>query len=190
MSSFVFTDIMDRGTRCKYEDRLLLCIDEFGTLESSTLIKDLLEKGRSGGVQTVFSILDVNQLAMTSGEFFVQAILGTINNYIIHAGATQTTADLLAGVQKFDKGYDIMSLRKPYRGRKPTALFITKYGILDKKHNQEVLRMVPYTKILKKKQRYELDENPTPLDNPDVEPEFDEFDVDLSKPIEDISKYL
>ena len=47
---------------------------------------------------------------MTSGEFFVNAVLGTINNYIIHAGATQSTADLLAGVQKFDKGYAVLYL--------------------------------------------------------------------------------
>ena len=115
---------MDRGTRKHYKDNLLLCIDEFGTLESSTIIKDLLEKGRSGGCQTVFSVLDINQIAMTSGEHFVNAILGTINNFIIHAGATQSTADLLAGVQKYDKGYDIMSLRKPYKGKKPTCLLI------------------------------------------------------------------
>ena len=194
LSSFVFTDIMDRGTRSHYEDKLLLCIDEFGTLESSTLIKDLLEKGRSGGVQTVFSILDINQLAMTSGEFFVNAVLGTINNYIIHAGATQSTADLLAGVQKFDKGYDIMSLRKPYRGKKPTALFITKYGLLDRKHNQEVLRIIPYTAVLKKKQKIESTGiTSTTIDPPEpdiIEPEFDEFNVDLTQPIENVERYL
>ena len=194
LSSFVFTDIMDRGTRSHYEDKLLLCIDEFGTLESSTLIKDLLEKGRSGGVQTVFSILDINQLAMTSGEFFVNAVLGTINNYIIHAGATQSTADLLAGVQKFDKGYDIMSLRKPYRGKKPTALFITKYGLLDRKHNQEVLRIIPYTAVLKKKQKIEsAGITSTTIDPPEpdiIEPEFDEFNVDLTQPIENVERYL
>lgn len=198
LSSFVFTDLMDRGTRIHYIDKLLLCVDEFGTLESSTLIKDLLEKGRSGGVQTVFSILDVNQLAMTSGEFFVNAILGTINNYIIHAGATQSTADMLAGVQKFDKGYDIMSLRKPYRGKKPTALFITKYNILDKKHNQEVLRMVPYTSVLKKKISVgaNIHERPMPIEK-DPEEEIiniavpnEEIDYEKPIPFNELDKYL
>lgn len=189
LSSFVFTDLMDRGTRIHYEDKLLLCVDEFGTLESSTLIKDLLEKGRSGGVQTVFSILDLNQISMTSGEFFTQSILGTINNYIIHAGATQTTAELLAGVQKYDKDFDIMSLRKPYRGKKPTALFITKYNILSKKNNQEVFRMIPYTSILKnKKERVTF--------TPPKEPEIEEptiipaEEVDLTQPIDNIEQYL
>lgn len=189
LSSFVYTDIMDRGTRRHYKDKLLLCVDEFGTLESSTLIKDLLEKGRSGGVQTIFSILDVNQIAMNSGEYFVQAILGTINNYIIHAGATQSTAELLAGVQKFDKSFDIMSLRKPYKGKKPTALFITKYPIFSKKGNQEVYRIIPYSSVLKNiKKSEEIYE-----DN-EVEDVIDTYippeELDLTQPIDNIEQYL
>ena len=216
LSSFVFTDLMDRGTRRHYPNKLLLCVDEFGTLESSTLIKDLLEKGRSGGVQTVFSILDVNQIAMTSGEYFVNAILGTINNYIIHAGATQTTAELLAGVQKFDKSFDIMSLRKPYKGKKPTALFISKYPIFSKRGNQEVYRMIPYTQVLKKKvklpefksmgmtddEKEAMEAGISIRDREDEEkivptqtfPEdvAQEEDIDITKPIsvEDLQKYL
>ena len=191
LSSFVFTDLMDRGTRMHYEDKLLLCVDEFGTLESSTLIKDLLEKGRSGGVQTVFSILDLNQISMTSGEFFTQSILGTINNYIIHAGATQSTADLLAGVQKYDKGYDIMSLRKPYRGKKPTALFITKYNILNRKNNQEVFRMVPYTKILKAGgTNNKVIYKEPPKDEPEEINVIPAEEVDLTQPIENVEQYL
>ena len=192
LSSFVFTDLMDRGTRIHYEDKLLLCVDEFGTLESSILIKDLLEKGRSGGVQTVFSILDLNQISMTSGEFFTQSILGTINNYIIHAGATQSTADLLAGVQKYDKGYDIMSLRKPYRGKKPTALFITKYNILNKKNNQEVFRMVPYAKVLNNKIDMTVSyQNEKPKDiEPDTFEPIPAEELDLTQPIDNVEQYL
>lgn len=146
LSSFIFQDILDRGTRKRYEPKLLLCIDEFGTLESSTLIKDIVEKGRSGGCQTIFSILDINQISMSAGEHFVNAILGTINSFVIHAGATQQTADLLAGVQKYsNKGYSIMDLRKPYKGRPPTALFISKYPLLNKKGNQEMYRIIPYS---------------------------------------------
>ena len=192
LSSFVFTDLMDRGTRIHYEDKLLLCVDEFGTLESSTLIKDLLEKGRSGGVQTVFSILDLNQISMTSGEFFTQSILGTINNYIIHAGATQSTADLLAGVQKYDKGFDIMSLRKPYRGKKPTALFITKYNIINKRNNQEVFRMVPYAKVLHNKIDMTVsyqNNKPQNIEPGTFEP-IPAEEVDLTQPIENVEQYL
>ena len=196
ISSFVFTDIMDRGTRRKYPNKLLLCVDEFGTLDSSILIKDLLEKGRSGGVQTVFSILDVNQIAMNAGEHFVQAILGTINNYIIHAGATQQTAELLAGVQKFDKSYDIMSLRKPYKGAigtfKPTALFISKYPILNKKGTQEVYRIVPYSEILKKTKTITIENHSSNVT--EIEEEFPAVvpieELDLSMPIDNIDQYL
>lgn len=196
ISSFVFTDIMDRGTRRKYPNKLLLCVDEFGTLDSSILIKDLLEKGRSGGVQTVFSILDVNQIAMNAGEHFVQAILGTINNYIIHAGATQQTAELLAGVQKFDKSYDIMSLRKPYKGAigtfKPTALFISKYPILNKKGTQEVYRIAPYSEILKKTKNITIENHSSNVT--EIEEEFPTVvpieELDLSMPIDNIDQYL
>ena len=194
ISSFVYTDIMDRGTRNPYREKLLLCIDEFGTLESSTIIKDLLEKGRSGGCQTVFSVLDINQIAMTSGEHFVNAILGTINNFIIHAGATQNTADLLAGVQKYDKGYDIMSLRKPYKGKKPTALLISKYPIINKKNNQEVYRIIPYSKVLKMKPNTRYEEPPEDNNEEEQEEEYryipDASLLDLSKPIENIDDYL
>lgn len=145
LSSFIYQDIMDRGTRKHYNPKLLLYIDEFGTLESSTLIKDILEKGRSGGCQTIFSILDINQIAMTAGDHFVNAILGTINSFIIHAGATQQTADLLAGVQKWDnKAFSIMDLSKPYKGKPPTALFICKYALINKRGNQEMYRIIPY----------------------------------------------
>lgn len=190
ISSFVYTDIMDRGTRHHYSNKLLLCVDEFGTLESSTLIKDLLEKGRSGGVQTVFSILDVNQIAMNAGEHFVQAILGTINNYIIHAGATQKTAELLAGVQKFDKSYDIMSLRKPYKGKKPTALFISKYPILSKKGNQEVYRIIPYTSVLKTIDLSIHNEENSIDDIDDIPIVKSIEELDLSLPIDNVDDYL
>ena len=193
LSSFIYTDIMDRGTRRHYKDNLLLCIDEFGTLESSIIIKDLLEKGRSGGIQTILSILDINQIAMTSGEHFVEAILGTINNCLIHAGATQKTAELLAGVQKFDKSFDIMSLRKPYKGKSSTVLFISKYPIITKKGNQEVYRIIPYIKVLKRKSSIntiESNNNFTIEDNNIQQQSINIEDLDLSQPIDNIDDYL
>lgn len=144
LSSFIFQDIMDRGTRRQYNPKMLLCVDEFGTLENSAIIKDILEKGRSGGIQTVFSILDINQIAMTTSMYFVNAILGTINSYVFHAGSTQQTAELLSGVQKYQLDFDIMSLQKPYNGKPPTALFISKYPILNKNGSQESYKIIPY----------------------------------------------
>ena len=133
---------------------------------------------------------------MNAGEHFVQAILGTINNYIIHAGATQSTAELLAGVQKYDKGYDIMNLRKPYKGKKPTALFISKYPILTKRNNQEVYRVIPYTRVLKRighSTGQIVDDEPVEETKPVVdiyEQEERLNQVDLTQPIDNIEDYL
>lgn len=165
LSSFVFQDLMDRGTRKQYEPRLMLCVDEFGTLENSNIIKDILEKGRSGGIQTIFSILDINQIAMTTSMYFVNAILGTINSYIFHAGSTQQTAELLSGVQKYTLDFDIMSLQKPYNGNPPTALFISKYPILNKNGSQESYKIIPYS--YRDKKRKEIT-SPTYTENPVV----------------------
>ena len=153
LSSFIFQDLMDRGTINHYDPKMLLCVDEFGTLENSSIIKDILEKGRSGGIQTVFSILDINQIAMTTSMHFVQAILGTINSFLIHAGATQQTAELLSGVQKYQLDFDIMSLQKPYKNNPPTAFFISKYPIFNKKGSQEAYKIIPYSynKTIKEK---------------------------------------
>lgn len=166
LSSFIFQDILDRGIRKPFNKNLVVAVDEFGTIESPVLIKDLLEKGRSGGCQTVFSILDLNQLAISTNEYFVQSILGTINNFLIFAGATQKTAELLAGVQKYDgKDFDIMSLRKPFRRKPPTALFISKFPLLRKKGNQDLVRIEPYTHKVKTKM--EVIENVVVIEEPE-----------------------
>lgn len=154
LSSFIFQDIMDRGTKRQYNPKMLLCVDEFGTLENSAIIKDILEKGRSGGIQTIFSILDINQIAMTTSMYFVNAILGTINSYVFHAGSTQQTAELLSGVQKYQLDFDIMSLQKPYNGKPPTAIFISKYPILSKNGSQESYKIIPFNYNAKKRQKY------------------------------------
>lgn len=172
LSSFVFQDLMDRGTRKHYDPKLLLCVDEFGTLENSSIIKDILEKGRSGGIQTLFSILDINQIAMTTSQYFVNAILGTINSYIFHAGSTRQTAELLSGVQKYSLDFDIMSLQKPYNGHPPTAIFISKYPILRKSGSQEFYKIIPYNynDSRVKKQITPIYTEPIVIKNDDKEP--------------------
>lgn len=185
LSSFIFQDIMDRSMRKRYSPKLVIGVDEFGTLESSILIKDLIEKGRSGGCQTIFSILDINQIAMTSGMHFVQAILGTINSFIIHAGATEETAKLLAGVQNDkDKTQYIMELRKPYKGKPPTAMFISKYPVLKKHGTNEMYRIIPavYTGK-KKKEDIVINEEVT-------QQPLEEFDFSKPVTIKDINKFI
>jgi energy-coupling factor transporter ATP-binding protein EcfA2 len=198
ISSFLFQDIMDRGTRNPYEDNLLLCVDEYGTLENSIIIKDILEKGRSGGIQTIFSLLDINQVAMTTSDHFVQAILGTINSFVIHAGATQETASTLSGVQKYEMEFDIMSLTKPVDGNPPTALFISKFPILNKRGSQETHRIIPYnfdyigTKEIKEEVEEDIQyyEFPTTVDNSEVEREAEETQPTKDTNTIDISDFL
>jgi len=169
LSSFIFQDLMDRGTKRHYEPKMLLCVDEFGTLENSSIIKDILEKGRSGGIQTIFSILDINQIAMTTSMYFVNAILGTINSYIFHAGSTQQTAEILSGVQKYQLDFDIMSLQKPINGNPPTALLISKYPLLNKNGSQESYKIIPYTYRESKREQQEkpmITERPVYIETP------------------------
>lgn len=142
--AFIFQDIMDRGTRRRYTNKPILAIDEFGTLSNSFLIKDILEKGRSVGLQTIFSILDLNQLVENVSRAFAESILGIINTFIIFAGATSGTAELLSSVYRYDAEFDIMSLEKPQNGNPPTCLFISKWKVLNKKGAQEVHKMIPY----------------------------------------------
>lgn len=144
MSAFILQDIMDRGTNEKFDPRLLLCLDEFGTLENSLIIKDILEKGRSCGIQPIVSTLDLNQIALSTSMIYVNALLGIVNNFIIHAGATKETAALFSGTQRDNIIDEIMNLRKPYRGKPPTAIFISKYPIIDKHRSQEYFKFIPY----------------------------------------------
>ena len=144
ISAFILQDIMDRGTNEKFDPRLLLCLDEFGTLENSLIIKDILEKGRSCGIQPIVSTLDLNQIALSTSMIYVNALLGIVNNFIIHAGATKETAALFSGTQRDNIIDEIMNLRKPYRGKPPTAIFISKYPIIDKHRSQEYFKFIPY----------------------------------------------
>ena len=136
---------MDRPIRKAYNPKLLMCVDEFATLENVTLIQDILEKGRSGGIQTIVSLQDINQLANKTNMYFVQALLATVSNFYVHSGAIQQTAELLSGVQKYSLDNDIMNLKPPINGKPPTALFITKGSLFEKNSAQEFYKIVPYS---------------------------------------------
>ena len=66
---------------------------------------------------------------------------------------------MLAGVQKFDKSFDIMSLKKPQNGKSPTALFISKFQLLSKNRNQEVFRIIPYSFNINVNNKEEQEDN-------------------------------
>lgn len=143
--SFIFQDIMDRGTRRRYINKPLLIIDEFGTLANSALIKDILEKGRSVGLQTIISLQDINQIVENISRDFAISILGTISTFIIHPGATQTSAELMGSVYRYNNAdFDIMNLEMPQQGKPPTCAFISKIRVINDRGAQEMHKMIPY----------------------------------------------
>lgn len=146
VSSFLFKDILDSANKKTFRPQLAVYIDEYGSLENVTIIKDIIEKGRSGGIEITVSLLDINQIIMSSSQAFLDSILGTLNTFIILAGFTRSTADKLGGVQLKDLEDIILKLRKPREDGKtiPTALYISKYPSINHRDSFDVYKFIPY----------------------------------------------
>lgn len=143
-SSLLFRDLLDECTVSAPRHNLYLYIDEFGTLENPFIIKDILEKGRSGRIATTLALQDINQIVIQTNEPYLNSVLGIINTFIVYSGATRVTAEKFAGVQLHDIEVVLMNLRKPINGKKPTAIYISKYPTLNKNITSEVFRFIPY----------------------------------------------
>lgn len=143
-SSLMFKDLLDQASVIPFNPNLMLYIDEFGTIENPFIIKDILEKGRSGKICTTLALQDINQIIIQTNEAYLNSILGTINTFIIYSGATRVTAEKFAGVQLLEIDDVLMSLRKPLNGKSPTAIYISKYPVLNNKTNSEVFRFTPF----------------------------------------------
>lgn len=143
-SSLMFKDLLDECTVSIPNENLYLYIDEFATLENPFIIKDILEKGRSGKLATTLALQDINQIIIQTNEAYLNSILGIINTFIVYSGATRITAEKFAGVQLSDIEHVLMNLRKPINGKKPTAIYISKYPTLNKRITSEVFRFEPY----------------------------------------------
>lgn len=143
-SSLLIRDLLDECTVSPPKFNINLYMDETGTLENPYIVKDTLEKGRSGKIASTLSMQDLNQFVIQANEAYLNSILGTINTFIIFAGATRNTAEKFAGVQLLDIENVLMNLRKPINGKSPTAIYISKYPTLNKKTNSEVFRFEPY----------------------------------------------
>ena len=144
LSSFTLQDLMNTGTLDRFNTQIRLFIDEFGTLENSTIIKDLLEKGRSCGIACILALQDINQIAMNAGIFYVNSILGTIGNLVLFAGSTKQAAEIVGGVSQYDIDNLIMGLRRPWKHKAPTCLLISKSPVMSDKSNHAVYRFIPY----------------------------------------------
>ena len=153
-SSLLLRDLLDECTVESPINNIFLYMDETGTLENPFIVKDILEKGRSGKIATTLGLQDINQIIIQTNEAYLNSILGIINNFIIYSGCSRQTAEKFAGVQLHDIERVIMDLRKPIvRNGKcvqtPTAIYISKYPTLNKRTNSEVFRFSPF--IVKEK---------------------------------------
>ena len=140
----MFKDIIDTGTNNSFYPTMDLYVDETGSLENAFLIKDILEKGRSCGIAVTFGLQDINQIEINTNAAYLNSLLGTINNFLIFAGATKDTAQKMAGVQIAEIDKILMSLKKPYRGEKPTAMYISKYPTVEKDKPIDVFKVYPF----------------------------------------------
>ena len=144
IASFVFKDIIDTGTNNSFYPTMDLYVDETGSLENAFLIKDILEKGRSCGIAVTFGLQDINQIEISTNAAYLRSLLGTINNFLIFNGATKETAQKMADVQIAEIDKILMSLKKPYRGEKPTAMYISKYPTVEKDKPIDVFKVYPF----------------------------------------------
>lgn len=144
IASFVFKDIIDTGTNNSFYPTMDLYVDETGSLENAFLIKDILEKGRSCGIAVTFGLQDINQIEINTNAAYLRSLLGTINNFLIFNGATKETAQKMADVQIAEIDKILMTLKKPYRGEKPTAMYISKYPTVEKDKPIDVFRVYPF----------------------------------------------
>lgn len=147
--SLFFKDLLEYGTNHPFDPELELYVDEFGTLGNSFIIKDILEKGRSGKICTTLGVQDINQIVINTNQAYLDSILGTVNSFVVYSGATKSTAEKLAGVQIDSIEKAIMSLRKPsenWMGRpvSPTAIYISKYPSVTSKQSSEVFQFIPH----------------------------------------------
>lgn len=146
VSSFIFKDILDTGTVKEYNKELALYVDEYGTLENSMLIKDILEKGRSCGILTTISMQDINQVVINTNQAYLNSILGIVNTFIIYSGSTRITAEMIGGVQLYDIESIMVSLNKPNpeTGAPPTAMYISRYGTIERDKSIDVFKIKPH----------------------------------------------
>ena len=170
ITSLMLRDLMEVGTRKKYNPSLCLYIDEFGSCESTIIVKDILEKGRSCGISAVISMQDLNQLIINTNAPFLDSVLGTVNSYIVFAGSTKQTAEMMSGTQIYEIDKLIMSLKKPVNGKPPTAVFISKYPVFEN-GGTEVYRFIPYNPKKKKTDFEDINKEEEKIDNEPYVPE-------------------
>lgn len=140
-SSFYLKAILSTGgIGSGFNPNLMLYIDEAASGNPYNY-KDVLEKGRSFGINTILIMQDIYQMEIETNVAFTNSILGTVVNYFIFSGCTKDAAERIAGVQIKEITSALQNLSRP---PKVTALFITKQPVIDKSKVSEVYKFRPY----------------------------------------------
>ena len=145
VSSLLFNDLLDAGTKCAFNPPITLVVDEYGSCQNPLVVKDILEKGRSANIETIISMQDLNQVVIQSNTAFLDSLLGTTNSFITFHGCTREMAEKLSNVQIKEVDNILMTLKKPYKGKPPVALFISKYPVFSNA-TSEVYKFIPARK--------------------------------------------
>lgn len=170
-------NLLDMATINKNKRLIMNYMDEFASLENPFIVKDLLEKERSARISTTLALQDVSQVVIQTNDAYMKSLLSIINTFIIFSGATKDSAGFIEGVQIDDIGTVIMNLRKPLKGKPPTALYITRYPSVNTMSNFEVFRFIPY--VLK-------DNNKTHIKEVEYNPDKNLNQDDLINKIEEL----
>lgn len=73
-------------------------VDEFQSLPP-TAIKSMLEKARSANIGITIAFQSVQQVTAASGnDALINSLMDTCNNFIIHAGANESTAEMMSKI--------------------------------------------------------------------------------------------
>lgn len=107
MGSLILTDITSMSARRRNEglkNQVMVYVDEFQAVNPDS-VTALLEKSRASKVAMTLSLQSFEQIIKASesnGEAYLSSVLDTCSNFIIHAGATDPSAEKLSGIQGKD----------------------------------------------------------------------------------------
>ena len=76
---------------------LNIYIDEFQTLPPDT-VKGLLEKARESHMAITLALQSLNQIVAAGSDAYLRSMLDTCSNFIVHAGATEKSAEIMSDI--------------------------------------------------------------------------------------------
>lgn len=132
IGSLVLADITNLSSTRRKEgltNQVMVYVDEFQAVPPSA-VDSLLEKSRSSYMGMTMSLQSFEQVIKASeseGEAYLRGILDTCSNFIVHAGATQPSAERLSELQ----GKDMFTT---YRTTRKNANFLFNINWLNRRN--------------------------------------------------------